>query len=191
MITQFINNVVIIDDNDNDDQKALVLENLLSALKAEDIAASHFTPVELKSNNAIFKKNKQLIFLDLHLDNSKDAKRNIQEEIRPLLKKIIHDDFGNYGIIMWTKYIEDVELLKEKIQEDKVEKKYPTPLFIVGLDKMKYIENNNFDSLLTDLEQILKRDSTVTFFLEWSNSVQQAQNATLSNIYSLLPVVHL
>lgn len=187
MLTQFITNVVVIDDNDADDQKAHVLDNLLSFLKKEDIAASHYYPVDLKENNIVFKKNRQLIFLDLHLDNSKDVKRNIQEEIRPLLKKILPADFGNYGIIMWTKYINDVELLKEKIQEDKLGNKYPTPLFIVGLDKMKYITAGNFSTLLADIENILKNDTAATFFLEWSNSVQYAQNITVSNIYSLMP----
>lgn len=187
MLTQFITNVVIIDDNDADDQKAQVLKNLLSFFKKEDIAASHYYPTDLKKSSIVFKKNKQLIFLDLHLDSSKDVKRNIQEEIRPLLKKVLPADFGNYGIIMWTKYIDDLELLKEKIQEDKFHNKYPTPLFIVGLDKMKYITAGNFSTLLADIENILKNDTAATFFLEWSNSVQHAQNITISNIYSLMP----
>lgn len=187
MLTQFITNVVVIDDNDVDDQKAQILDNLLSFFKNEEIAASHYYPIDLKSGNTVFKKNKQLIFLDLHLDSSKDVKRNIQEEIRPLLKKVLPSDFGNYGIIMWTKYIDDLELLKEKIQEDKLNNKYPTPLFIIGLDKMKYITAGNFNTLLTDIEDILKNDTAATFFLEWSNSVQHAKNITISNIYSLMP----
>jgi hypothetical protein len=52
---------------------------------------------------------------------------------------------------------------------------------------MKYIQANDFSTLLTDIEVILKEDAAATFFLEWSNSVQQAQNSTVFNIYSLLP----
>lgn len=185
MLTRFVNNVVIIDDNDSTDQKLGVLEHLQSVIKNQDIAVSCYSPAELKGIK--LKKNKQLIFLDLCLNSSKNEERNIQEEIRPLLKRILPADFGNYGIIMWTKHIDYVEFLKEKIQEDKTGKKYPSPLFIVGLDKMKYITTNNFDSLFADIEDTLKQNIAATFFLEWSNSVQQAQSETISKIYSLMP----
>lgn len=185
MLTKFVNSVVIIDDNDSADKKSNVLENLQSVIRNQDIAVSYYSPAELKGTT--FQKNKQLIFLDLCLNSSKDEKRNIQEEIRPLLKKILPPDFGNYGIIMWTKHSSYIDFLREKIQEDKMKNMYPSPLFIVGLDKMKYITANNFDSLFTDIEDVLRQNIAATFFLEWSNSVQKAQNSTVSNIYSLLP----
>lgn len=185
MLTQFINSAVIIDDNDFADQQAQVLDNLMSFFKEQDIAVSYFSPTELK--DITFKKNRQLLFLDLKLDASKDEKRNIQEEIRPLLKKILPADFGNYGIVMWTKHIDYVDLLKEKIQDDREKDAYPAPLFIVGLDKSKYITDGSFDTLFTDIETVLNEDTAATFFLEWSNSVKQAENATVSKIYSLMP----
>ncbi|KAA6321210.1 hypothetical protein EZS27_029116 [termite gut metagenome] len=65
MLAQFINSAVVIDDNDSTDQQTKVLENLLSFFKKQDIAVSHFSPAELSS--ITFKKNRQLIFLDLCL----------------------------------------------------------------------------------------------------------------------------
>jgi hypothetical protein len=178
MITSFVNSAIIIDD------KPQEIEGLIKVLKEQDIACSSFTPTELYSIS--FKKNKQLIFLDLSLDDSKKSVENIAL-IRSLLKKTLGTTFGNYGIVIWTNHIGHVDSLKEKMQEDKKNNAYTTPLFIVGLDKMQYIRANNFDTLFTDIEDALKQNAAATFFLEWSNSVQQAQNTTVSHIYSLLP----
>jgi hypothetical protein len=178
MLTQFVNSVVIIDDKPEE------VNELVHVLNEQDIQVSSFTPNDLKS--ITFKKNRNLFFLDLSLDDSKKTVENIAT-IRSLLKKTLDKDYGNYGVVMWTKHSEHIDALKEKIQEDKKQNTYPTPLFIVGLDKLKYKTAGSFDTLFTDVEDTLKKDAAATFFLEWSNSVQQAQNATVSNIYSLLP----
>jgi hypothetical protein len=64
---------------------------------------------------------------------------------------------------------------------------YPTPLFIIGLNKMKYIQDGNYNELFQDIEKNIKQNAAATFFLEWSNSVKQAENSTISKIYSLMP----
>lgn len=141
---------------------------------------------QLRLKDKKLKKNRQLLFLDLSLDDSKNIVSNIAL-IRKLLADSLDTNFGIYGMILWSKHQSHIDALKEKIQIDKNNNTYPTPLFIIGLDKMKYITAGNFSTLLTDIEDILEKDSAATFFLEWSNSVQHAQNITVSNIYSLMP----
>jgi hypothetical protein len=178
MITSFVNSAIVIDD------KPQEVEGLLNVLNGQDIAYSSFTPTKL--NTASFKKNRQLIFLDLSLDDSKKPVENIAL-IRSLLKKTLGTAFGNYGIVMWTKHSGHVDSLKEKMQEDRKNDAYTTPLFIVGLDKMKYIQAGDFNTLFTDIETELKQDAAATFFLEWSNFVERAKDKTIENIYSLMP----
>lgn len=178
MITKFVNSTVVIDDNPSE------IKDLLEVFKGLDITCSAFTPTELKSIS--FKKNRQLIFLDLSLDDSKKIIENIAL-IRSLLKKSLGLDFGIYGIVMWSKHQHHIDLLKEKLQEDRNNKSYSTPIFVVGLDKTKYIQQGNYNGLLNDIETLLATDPAATFFLEWSNSVQQAKDKTIEKIYSLMP----
>jgi hypothetical protein len=178
MLTQFVNSTVIIDDKPEE------IKGLISVLNAQDITCKLYTPTELKG--VTLQKNRNLIFLDLSLDDSKKPIENIAL-IRKLLKDSLRKDFGNYGIIMWTKHQQHIDTLRDKLQEDRKNNAYPTPLFIVGLDKMKYITAGNFNTLFADIEDILRKDTAATFFLEWSNSVKQAENSTISKIYSLMP----
>lgn len=178
MITKFVNSVIIIDDTPAE------VENLISVLKEQDIMFLSVTPNELKGKK--LKKNRQLLFLDLSLDDSKSIINNIAL-IRKLLADSLDVNFGVYGIILWSKHQSHIDMLIEKLGIDKKNNVYPTPLFIIGLDKMKYITAGNFNTLFEDIENILKNDTAATFFLEWSNSIQQAQNITISNIYSLMP----
>ena len=177
MILEFVSNVIIIDDKENE------IKDLVSVLDDQDISSMVFTPAELK--NEKFKKNRQLFFLDLSLDDSKKIVENIAL-IRKLLKDTLDANFGNYGIILWSKHQHHIDTLKEKLQEDRKKNAYPTPIFIVGLDKTKYIQQGNYKGLFQDIESSLTNNKAATFFLEWSNSVKQAENITVSKIYSLM-----
>jgi hypothetical protein len=178
MVLEFVSNVIIIDDKEDE------IKDLVSVLDDKDIGSMVFTPSELK--NEKFKKNRQLFFLDLSLNDSKTIVENIAL-IRKLLKDTLDANFGNYGIILWSKHQHHIDTLKEKLQEDRNNKAYPTPVFIVGLDKIKYIQQGNYLGLFQDIESSLANDKAATFFLEWSNSVKQAENITVSKIFSLMP----
>lgn len=178
MITQFVNSVIIIDNTPAE------VKDLVSVLQDQDIMSLSFTPNDLKGKK--IKKNRQLIFLDLSLDDTKDIISNIAL-IRKLLADSLDADFGIYGIILWSNHQSHIDTLIEKLQIDRSKNSYPTPLFVVGLDKMKYFTAGNFSTLFDDIENVLKNDAASTFFLEWSNSVQCAQNKTVSTIYSLMP----
>jgi len=190
MIADFVSRVIVIDDKKEE------VEQLLKLLEKQDIDTSFFTPKDLdKTNRRKIIKNRQLFFIDLSLDDSRSAVENIAQ-IRRHLKSLTGKMSGHYGIVIWSKHYDEssttetesfVITLQEKLQEDKNNSEYPTPLFIIGLKKTDYIEQSNYNSLWKDIENELKKNIPASFFLEWVNSIETAKNETISNVYSLLP----
>ncbi len=179
MINRFIDSVLIIDD------KICEVKGLIKTFKKLDIWTTYCKPPK---ENAEIKKlsqlrNRKLIFLDLRLDESKNTKDNIQVLIRPLFEQIIGKEFGSYGIVMWTNNTDHIDEFKEKIAKDG--EKYDLPLFIIGLNKMKYIENG-YNKLLEDLRQKLEKSTAASFFIEWGTTVSLAKNKTIGDIYRLI-----
>ena len=87
---------------------------------------------------------------------------------------------------MWTQHIEHIDLVREKITLDAQRKEYITPLFIVGLDKNKYIQKG-YDSLFEDLNERLTQDKAAAFFFNWRASVEHGADKALNDIFNLLP----
>ena len=86
MITDFIDSVIIIDDQEKE------IEELAKQLQGEDISVKIqlIDPQDKQFKNIIpLKKYRQLIFMDLSLDDSINIKNNISTEIRPILLKIL------------------------------------------------------------------------------------------------------
>ena len=181
MITDFIDSVVIIDDKEKE------IEELAKKLQEEDISVKMqiVNPQDKQFKNIIpLKKYRQLIFMDLSLDDSIDIKNNISTEIRPILSRILPKTKGCYGLVVWSKHTDDISILKEKLLEDK--DRYCLPMFIVPFDKSNYLRNG-YNGILADLNNILRQDPSATFFIEWHNSIKTAQDNTISKIYSLIP----
>lgn len=181
MIEEFIDSVLIIDDSKNE------VEGLIEVLEKRDIWITYLKPPKEKQQiDRITKpyRNRQLIFLDLRIDETKKTIDNISTIIRPLLSKIISNDFGSYGIVMWTKHEKHISEFKEKIQKDA--NRYQMPLFVVKMDKSKYLRNG-FNNILTDLNIILKNSIAANFFINWSNLVQKSKDKAISSIYELVP----
>ena len=181
MITDFIDSVVIIDDKEKE------IEELAKKLEEEDISVKMqiVNPQDKQFKNIIpLKKYRQLIFMDLSLDDSIDIKNNISTEIRPILSRILPKTKGCYGLVVWSKHTDDISILKEKLLEDK--DRYCLPMFIVPFDKSNYLRNG-YNGILADLNNILRQDPSATFFIEWHNSIKTAQDNTISKIYSLIP----
>ncbi|WP_295142181.1 hypothetical protein [uncultured Campylobacter sp.] len=180
MITDFIDSVVIIDD------KWKEIEELAKKLEEEDISVKMqiVNPQDKQFKNIIpLKKYRQLIFMDLSLDDSIDIKNNISTEIRPILSRILPKTKGCYGLVVWSKHTDDISILKEKLLEDK--DRYCLPMFIVPFDKSQYLQNG-YDNILNDLNKILQDDKTAYFFVNWMSSVKSASGKAISDIYSLV-----
>lgn len=175
MITNYINRVVVIDDSFQE------IEPLMNLLSLKDIDALYLSPQKAKDTKLI--KDRQLLFFDLSMDDSITIINNISSIIRPILKHMLPENFGTYGLIVWTKHSGDVKIVKEKIQLDKG--KYPLPLFILALDKTKYLLANNYDSLFDDITKLLLNNKAAFFFLNWCNSVSNSVNKTISDIYGM------
>lgn len=181
MITDFIDSVIIVDDKDEE------IEQLANFLQNEDISVSKqlIDPQDKRLQHIKpFKKYRQLIFMDLSLDDSIDMKRNISEKIRPILMNILPKTKGCYGFVVWSKHMNDIPMLKEKLLMDKG--KYCLPLFIVSLDKSKYLKDG-YDTILDDLNNELQKDKAAYFFVNWTSSVKSASSKAISDIYSLVP----
>lgn len=177
MIEHFLDSAIIIDDKEHE------IANLVKILEEKDIWVKHHLPEPLKARKTAFKPCK-MIFLDLMLEENKDITNNISI-IRNLFKAIIGKSFGNYGIVVWSKHSENTNLLKEKMGNDK--DAYTSPLFIVGVDKTKYLKQNNYDSLLKDIDDVLMTDTGASFFLYWDKLVDNGKIETIQNIYSTIP----
>lgn len=193
-IQDFADRVFVID-NLNDE-----IEDLLRLFKELDINVTVYSPGQDGEPQSL-KKNRQLFFVDLMLDEDvSKAKSNVARLIM-LLSKIIPEDFGPYGLILWTKHPDLEEELKKKISmsinarpskliEDEEEMNTPMPhikvppMFILTMNKNKYIQNG-YGTVLTDLEDALKHSSAGYFFMSWTSSVTKARNKSISDVYSL------
>lgn len=178
-IANFIKSALIIDNKESE------VEELKNVLESQGIYYSFYTPDNIATTQKDF-KNHQVIFMDFSLDDSKtDPVININY-IRKILKKICKDGFGSYGLVLWTKHIENIQLFKEKMSIDLANKDYITPLFVMGLDKLKYTQYG-YESLWQDLNTELLENKAALFFFNWRNSVDIASDNALNYMYQLVP----
>ena len=179
-----VQTALVIDDNQLIGEQKHEIDGLLTILESHDIYYKHLLPEDIKRNDIVL-KNHQLIFMDLYLDRGIDLMANIGL-VRKILKKICYPGFGTYGLVLWTQHIEHINLIREKITLDAQKKEYITPLFIVGLDKNKYIQEG-YDSLFEDLNNQLTQDKAAAFFFNWRASVGKGADKALLDIYTLMP----
>src|SRR5690606_38161008 len=117
---------------------------LITYLEDEkDIWAKYFSPIELESKASPL-NNRKIIFLDLYLDDARSSVDNIAL-IRKYFKTIIGNDFGTYGIVLWTKHTNHFNDFCEKIYQ-KINP-FALPLFVIPLDKTKYIQQGNYEGV--------------------------------------------
>lgn len=174
MLEAFITSVLIIDNSVEE------IEKLKEYLEDKDIWVKHYTPTQLDElgSDKLPLNNRKLIFLDLYLleDGSK-IESNISK-IRGYFTKILSSDFGTYGIVLWTKHTDEYDVFVQKIY--KTYDQYTAPLFVISLDKNKYLNRNDFSSVLKDLEENLKNDVASSFFIEWNKAVKTGADKTIS-----------
>lgn len=174
-----IQTALIVDDNKQE------IEGLENMLVAQNIYYKYYSPAMLDAQGHIQLKNHQLIFIDFSLDDAAGDINNIAT-IRRYLKKICQNNFGSYGLIVWTKHPEKINTLRNKLTSDVIDKAYTTPLFVICLDKTKYLQHG-YDSLFADFNEQLTQDKAAAFFFNWRTSVEQGADKALNDIYSLMP----
>lgn len=175
MLKEFITSALIIDDNPNE------VSELKKLLEENDIWTKHYIPDDLnKISNPI--NNRKIIFLDLFLDEGGNIKSNVAK-IRRWFSSLLGTNFGSYGIVLWTKHDEELSSFKEKIYQ--TSGKYTPPLFVIAMDKTKYLRENKFDTLFQDLDDKLMKNISSSFFIEWNKAVKSSSDSTIYNLYSL------
>lgn len=177
-ITDNIKSVLIVDN------KYEEVEGLISVLDSECIYHKFYAPDGIIGEQKKL-KNHQIIFMDFSLDDSKTEVDNIAL-IRKILNKICNEKFGTYGLVLWTRHLEHIKEFKKKLSLDAENKKYITPLFVIGLDKALYLQNG-YNDLWHDLSDKLLEDKCATFFFNWRNSVEISADAALNSMYQLVP----
>jgi len=180
MIEEFIDSVLIVDDKEEE------IKDLKTLLEKKDIWVTYFNPPKEKQGiekiSTVF-RNRKLIFLDLRIDETKNTIENISVIIRPLLKRIITKKFGSYGIVMWTKHDNHIIEFKKKIQKDS--DIYQLPLFVIQMNKSKYLKNG-FENILADLEIELQKSVAANFFINWSNLIRKGKDNAITSIFELI-----
>ena len=178
MLEAFITSVLIIDDSEKE------IGKLKEYLEEKDIWVKHYTPTQLDkiTSDKLPFNNRKLIFLDLYLEDGAKIESNISK-IRGYFTKILSRDFGTYGIVLWTKHTDEYNAFVERIY--KTSDKYTAPLFVIPLEKNKYLKDDDFSSVLEDLEENLKNDVASSFFIEWNKAVKAGSDKTISGLYNL------
>lgn len=175
MLQDFITSALIIDDKESD------IKGLLEYLNLKDIWAKHYTPEQLEKIASPI-NNRKLVFLDLFLDEGDKLEGNISK-IRKYFSNIFGPNYGSYGIVLWSKDPEKSQEFTNRIFN--TGGKYTRPLFVVALDKVKYLKSNNYDNLLIDLENELLKDVSASFFIEWNKAVKKGSDNTILTLYDL------
>jgi hypothetical protein len=176
MIKNFIDSVLLIDDSKSE------IEKLESFFKVNDIRVDFYSPTELDSKKDNF-KNRKLIIIDLFLVDSDTLVNNIAR-IRKYFTKFLGKQFGNYGVVLWTKHVESLDEFRDKIKLDK--DFYSLPLFIIGLDKTKYIAAGNYDDVIQDLEIEIEKNAGANFFVRWDSLVSNGKDSAINQIFDLV-----
>lgn len=195
---------VVVIDNIEDEIKALA-----DQLRSYDISVDMYVVGDDYQELPIFKKNRQLVFMDLMLDEDEGhIVTNISRVIQ-ILNHIICDGFGPYGLVVWTKHTEKYEELLSRftkaismtsnlVQNQVVSNDADEisidihltnpPLFIIDIDKIQFKSSGvwDFSNLMPILNQKIYESTASYFFLRWLSVTRQASQDTISDIYHLV-----
>ncbi len=176
MIQEFITSALVIDDDFEE------VKDLISYLEKEkDIWTKYFSPDDLNKKITSL-NNRKIIFLDLYLNDSRSCTDNIAL-IRRYFTSVIGNDFGSYGIILWTKHVNHFEDFCAKIFLKT--NPFTLPLFVIPLDKTYYKRKGSYQGILDELEDKLQTDTASSFFIEWNKAVKKGSDNTISTLYNL------
>ena len=194
LFEDFVQSAIVVDNIDSE------MTPLASMLVERDIRVDSF--VYGKDDLKTFHRNRQLIFIDLMLnENAGQQSENISLVINAL-SKLCAEDFGLYGLVVWTKHPKEVKELmdgiskaafqtsKEDADDDEEENNLPRiqpPLFIIPFSKDKYIHAGyDYTTLPQDLDNELQNDPSAYFFVKWSLSVMNAKDTTVKGLYNMV-----
>lgn len=199
-IEEMLDRVIVID-NIKEEARELV-----QMLQSYDIAVDFPDYTENYSQFPVYTHNRQLVFIDLMLDENEDNYVTNTSRVIQILNHIIGQGFGPYGLVVWTKHSDKLkELLKRftsliqhtkaasmpKEEDDEeimidIQLDNP-PLFIISVDKTQFKSSGvwDFRGLLPILNQQIQESNASYFFLRWLSLTRLASQETISSIYEL------
>ena len=130
----------------------------------------------------------RVIFADLHLNQSVASDDYTQHFslIGNLIKEAIGPS-GPYVLILWTKYSDRADNLRQFLDE-RLENT-PRPLAVEAIDKKQYLDGNgnakSTENLITEITKLFDQQPQITALLGWEESVLGAAAETVSSIFNL------
>ena len=200
-IENMLDRVVVIDNREEE------IKDLVEMLRGHDISVDMIVVGDDYSEMPVFTRNRQLIFIDLMLDENEDHTVTNISRVIQILNRIVGTGFGPYGLVVWTKHTDKYEQLltrftsvasnasntpvEQDVEDDEevivdINLNNP-PLFIIDIDKIQFKSTGewNFSDLMSILNQKLQESNASYFFLRWLSVTRQASQDTISSIYNL------
>ena len=193
---------VIVLDNIKDE-----VDDLVNRLQSLDISVDVIIVGDDYTSLPVFTHNRQLIFMDLMLDeNESNLPTNVSRIIQ-ILNHIIGKGFGPYGLVVWTKHTNKMNEVLRRLtsvsgipsnqnenafsaddEEVLIESQLNNPpLFVIDIDKIQFKSTGNWDfsSLMDVLNQKVQSSNATYFFLRWLSVARLASQDAISSIYNL------
>ena len=172
--------IIAIDDNPQD------LAGITKGLNQYGAACLpiHFTG---ESGNIESYPHVRVIFADLHLIEGGAGNDHIQHFslIVSLIEETIKPS-GPYILILWTRYAEEADRLRQFLEERL--QGVPKPLAVEAIDKTPYLDNGDLkdpDKLVEEINDFFHQQPQITAILNWEKRVSDATADTVSSIFSL------
>lgn len=199
-IENMIDRVVVIDNREDE------IEDLVAKLRGYDISVDKYVVVDDFTSLPVMTKNRQLIFIDLMLDEDESHTATNIARVIQILKRIVGKGFGPYGLVVWTKHTDKMKDVITRLTTassplQKTEEQYPDdedevsvdvildnpPLFVIDVDKIQFKRTGEWDfsGLIPILNQRIQESNASYFFLRWLSVTRQASQDTIDCIYRL------
>ena len=199
-IENMLDRVVVIDNREDE------IEDLVVKLKDFDISVDKYVVSDDYSSLPVMTRNRQLIFIDLMLDEDEGHTATNIARVIQILKHIVGKGFGPYGLVIWSKHTNKMKDVITRLttastslpstdeqhsdDEDEVSVGIfldNPPLFVIDVDKIQFKSTGEWDfsNLMSVLNQRLQESNASYFFLRWLSVTRQASQDTIDSIYRL------
>ena len=173
--------IVVVDD-EQEDVQAIVKG--LNGLGTTAVGV-HFTADNLLPSFPCLR----LLFLDLHL-MSGDTNQQIRQTV-DILANILTSDHGPYGIILWSKHVDELEQFHAVLFERFVPQGLPVPLsiealhkgdFLTGLEHRKINDVEAFEQAILDR---IQQTPQLAALLGWEEHVSRAADDAIRQLLQI------
>lgn len=199
-IELMLDRVVVIDNIEEE------ITDFVRVLRGYDISVDEHLLTDDYTQLPVYTRNRQLIFIDLMLDEDESHLLTNISRIIAIISRIVGDGFGPYGLVIWTKHTDKINQLmkrfdsvsKEQTQQNNNDNEFGDeistnislpnpPLFVIGIDKVQFKSSGKWDfsGLIPILNKEIQKSNASYFFLRWLSVTRQAAQDSILNVYGL------